>query len=104
MGVPPAPRALLCNFGRARKRKKRAGYDGKGSITQREPLRTREADKVKFIYYGEATSLGRRQYEDVWGRGLKNRLGQEVKGTATEYVANVAGSLYSAKLIVLREN
>ena len=38
------------------------------------------------------------------GGGLKNRLGQEVKGTATEYVANVAGSLYSAKLIVLREN
>ena len=36
--------------------------------------------------------------------GLENRLGQGVKGTATEYAANVADTLNSAKLIVLREN
>ena len=66
-------RKPLCVFGRARERKKRkrAGDDGKGSssarllffdhycifiaITQREPLWTREVDKVKFIYYGEGS-------------------------------------------------
>ena len=62
-----------------------------------EPLRTREVDKVKFIYYGQGSMK-------MFGGLRKNRLGQGVKGTATEYAANVVDTLNSAKLIVLREN
>ena len=62
-----------------------------------EPLRTREVDKEKFIYYGQGSMK-------MFGGLRKNRLGQGVKGTATEYAANVVYTLNSAKLIVLREN
>ena len=36
-----------------------------------------------------------REYEDVRG-ALKNRLGQGVKGTATEYAANVVDTFCKA--------
>ena len=65
-----------------RKKRKRAGDDGKGSssarllffdhycifiaITQREPLRTREVDKVKFIYYGKGSM---KMLEGLWKIG-----------------------------------
>ena len=62
-----------------------------------EPLRTREVDKVKFIYYGQGSMK-------MFGGLRKNRLRQGVKGIATEYAANVVDTLNSAKLIVLREN